>query len=94
MTSTKKIKCLIIDDEPPAQVVLKKYIEQVSSLELAGVCNNAVEAISFLQNQSVRSAIPRYTNAWITRNKIHPNDEQSTKGDLHYCLQKICSGGI
>jgi DNA-binding LytR/AlgR family response regulator len=53
MTSTKKIKCLIIDDEPPAQTVLKKYIAQVSSLELSGVCNNAVEAISFLQNQSV-----------------------------------------
>ena len=53
MTSTKKIRCLIIDDEPPAQAVLKKYIEQVPSLDLAGVCNNAVEAISFLQNQSV-----------------------------------------
>jgi len=53
MQATKKIKCLIIDDEPPAQVVLKKYIAQVSSLELAGACNNAMEAISFLQQQQV-----------------------------------------
>ncbi len=53
MSLSKKIKCLIIDDEPPAQVVLKKYISQVPSLELAGTCNNAMEAISFLQNQTV-----------------------------------------
>jgi len=53
MTAIKKIKCLIIDDEPPAQLVLKKYIDQVSLLELSGQCNSAVEAISFLQTQSV-----------------------------------------
>ena len=53
MLGIKKIKCLIIDDEPPAQAVLKKYIAQVPSLDLTGACNNAMEAISFLQNQGV-----------------------------------------
>ncbi|HJS55524.1 MAG TPA: LytTR family DNA-binding domain-containing protein [Chitinophagaceae bacterium] len=53
MTNTKKIRCLVIDDEPPAQVVLKKYIGQVERLELAGTCNSAVEAISFLQTEPV-----------------------------------------
>jgi Response regulator of the LytR/AlgR family len=53
MQSPKKIKCLIVDDEPPAQVVLKKYISQVTALELAGACDNAIEAISFLQTQPV-----------------------------------------
>src|SRR5688572_29028075 len=53
MTTTKKIRCLVIDDEPPAQVILKKYIDQVSALELAGVCDSAVEAISFLQDHPV-----------------------------------------
>ena len=53
MASTKKIKCLIIDDEPPAQTILKKYILQVDSLELSGTCCSAVEAISFLQKQPV-----------------------------------------
>ena len=53
MLPTKKILCLIIDDEPPAQVVLKKYIEQVEKLELAGICNSAVEAISFLQSAPI-----------------------------------------
>ena len=53
MPTTKKIRCLIIDDEPPAQVVLKRYIGQVEKLELAGVCNNAVEAISVLQTEPI-----------------------------------------
>lgn len=53
MTLTKKIRCVIIDDEPPAQAILKKYISQVERLELAGTCNSAVEAISFLQTEQV-----------------------------------------
>jgi DNA-binding LytR/AlgR family response regulator len=53
MPQFKKIKCLIIDDEPPARDVIKKYIMEVESLELAGECSNAVEALSFLQNHPV-----------------------------------------
>lgn len=41
-----KIKCLIIDDEPSAQTVLKHFISEVNFLELVGTCNNAVEAMT------------------------------------------------
>lgn len=53
MSAIKKITCLIIDDEPPAQAVLKKYITQVTSLDLIGSCENAIEAISFLQSKPI-----------------------------------------
>src|SRR6187455_3391971 len=53
MPLTKKIKCLVIDDEQPARDILQKHIEGVESLELAGSCNNAVEALSFLQSNTV-----------------------------------------
>src|SRR6186997_1565409 len=53
MPPTKKIKCLVIDDEQPAREILQKHIEGVESLELAGSCNNAVEALSFLQSNPV-----------------------------------------
>ena len=53
MSQTKKIKCLIIDDESPAREILKQYIAGVESLELTGVCCNAVEAISFLKDHQV-----------------------------------------
>ena len=38
------IRCMIIEDEPLAQNVLKKYIAEVSYLELVAVCSNALEA--------------------------------------------------
>ncbi len=47
------IKCIIVDDEPLAHVVLEKYITQVQSLELIAKCKNALEAINFLHTNSV-----------------------------------------
>ncbi|HEY5464963.1 MAG TPA: LytTR family DNA-binding domain-containing protein [Hanamia sp.] len=49
----KKIICLLVDDEPPALEVLKSYIASVSSLELAGTCNDAVEALNVLREQTI-----------------------------------------
>ncbi len=51
--SAKKIICLAVDDEPPALEVLKKFITSVRSLELAGTCTDAIEAINFLQTKPV-----------------------------------------
>ncbi|MDQ3681747.1 MAG: response regulator transcription factor, partial [Bacteroidota bacterium] len=53
MPQSPKIRCLIIDDEPPARDVLKKHISAVDTLELAGESSNAVEALSFLQTHPV-----------------------------------------
>ncbi len=53
MPESKKIKCLVIDDELPAREILKKHISGVEALEIAGDCSNAVEAISFLKDNRV-----------------------------------------
>ncbi len=53
MQNNKKIRCLLIDDEPLAREILKQHIAGVESLELSGTCSNALEAISFLKEQSV-----------------------------------------
>jgi DNA-binding LytR/AlgR family response regulator len=53
MQQAKKINCLVIDDEPPARDILKKYISGVELLNLAGECSNAVETLSFLQGNTV-----------------------------------------
>ena len=49
----KKIVCLAVDDEPPALEVLRKFITSVHTLELAGTCSDAIEAINFLQAKPV-----------------------------------------
>lgn len=53
MYESKKIRCLIIDDEFPAREILKKHITGVEALELCGNCSNAVEAISFLKDTQI-----------------------------------------
>ena len=53
MLHNNKIHCLVIDDEPLAREILKQHIGGVQTLELAGACSNAVEAISFLNEHSV-----------------------------------------
>ena len=47
------IRCMIIEDEPLAQNVLKKYIAEVSYLELVAVCSNALEAQETIQLQNI-----------------------------------------
>ena len=47
------LKCLIVDDEPMARDVIRRYIDQVSSLQVAGEFGNAIDATLFLQANSV-----------------------------------------
>jgi DNA-binding LytR/AlgR family response regulator len=48
-----KLRCLIVDDEPPAIEVLRSYITSIPMLEVAGECQHAMAAFDFLQTQSV-----------------------------------------
>ena len=47
------LRCLAIDDEPLALELLEDNIKQVPFLELTGKCKNALEALKFLQLQTV-----------------------------------------
>lgn len=47
------IQCLIVDDEPLAQEVIEKYIEQSTRLQLIKKCSNALEAFAVLEKQPV-----------------------------------------
>lgn len=47
------LKCLLVDDEPRAHVVLKSYIDKVAGLEVAHSTTSSVEAFSYLQSNSV-----------------------------------------
>ncbi|MDN3551251.1 LytR/AlgR family response regulator transcription factor [Mucilaginibacter aquaedulcis] len=45
--------CLIVDDEPPAREVLKRYITKLPMLNLIGECSNALQVIAFLHANPV-----------------------------------------
>ncbi len=50
---SKKIKCLIVDDEPLAIGLLEKHILQFSQLELVTSCWNAVQAFELLKENEI-----------------------------------------
>jgi DNA-binding LytR/AlgR family response regulator len=53
MDNAKILNCLVIDDEPPAREIIRRYIEKMPVLRIAGECSNALESISFLQQNEI-----------------------------------------
>jgi DNA-binding LytR/AlgR family response regulator len=45
--------CIIIEDQPPAQRLLQRYIKDIGSLELKAIFSNAIDAITFLQENNI-----------------------------------------
>jgi len=48
-----KLKALIIDDEPLALEVTEVFLQQIPSVEIVGMCDSAVDALSILNRQPV-----------------------------------------
>jgi len=53
LQNNSPIRCLIVDDEPPARDILRRYIDEMPMLELRGECANAMEVLSFLQQHPI-----------------------------------------
>jgi DNA-binding LytR/AlgR family response regulator len=47
------MKCIIVEDQPPAQRILKKYIEELGTLELEEVFGDPLKAMAYLQERKV-----------------------------------------
>ena len=49
----KQLKCLVVDDEELARILLKTYIQKMDNLALIGTTENPLEALKLLDNQEV-----------------------------------------
>ncbi|WP_431244040.1 LytR/AlgR family response regulator transcription factor [Flavobacterium sp. P21] len=47
------MKCVIIDDEPLAVELLEDFVKKVDYLELVSTFNNAIDAVSFINQNNV-----------------------------------------
>tara|TARA_R110002074_G_scaffold382290_2_gene561818 strand:+ start:2601 stop:3317 length:717 start_codon:yes stop_codon:yes gene_type:complete len=47
------MNCIIIEDQPPAQRILKKYIDDLGTLELKGTFSDPILAMSFLNFNAI-----------------------------------------
>ncbi|MFK2821096.1 LytTR family DNA-binding domain-containing protein [Flavobacteriaceae sp. LMIT009] len=46
------INCIIVDDEPSSQIVIKTFANDVDFLDVVEICNNALEANSVLNKRN------------------------------------------
>ncbi|HEY4112309.1 LytTR family DNA-binding domain-containing protein [Puia sp.] len=87
-----KLRCLIVDDEPPALKILQTYLENTGNLELIGACNNALEAMQFLQQHPVDLLfldinMPRLLGTELVRTLRHPPKVIFTTAHKDYALE-------
>jgi DNA-binding LytR/AlgR family response regulator len=52
-TEERKFKVLVVDDNAMARVLLTQLLEQVPSIKIAGECENAAEATTFLNKDEI-----------------------------------------
>ena len=72
-----KLRCLLIDDEPPALKVLESHMSQINGLEIVGQCRNAIEALDILHQRPVDVLfldikMPKLLGTDFLRNLSHP----------------------
>lgn len=47
------IRCIIIEDQPPAQRVLQKYISDIGMMDLKGTYADALQAMDFIKTEAI-----------------------------------------
>lgn len=47
------MRCIIVEDQPPAQRILRKFIDEVPNMELVGVFSDGIQALELLRSEPV-----------------------------------------
>jgi len=72
-----RYKCIIIEDEPLAQNILKKYITDHPSLELVAICDDALQGQTIITQQNIQLLfldinLPKLSGINFIKTLIHP----------------------
>lgn len=84
--------CIIIEDQPPAQRILKRYIKDVESLELLATFSNAIQAMAFLKTNVVDLIfldihLPKISGLDFLKTMINPPQVILTTAFSDYALE-------
>ena len=86
------MNCIIIEDQPPAQRILKKYIEDTGTLQLKGTFSDAIQAMDFLKSDIVDLIfldihLPRISGIYFLKSMPNPPHVILTTAFSNYALE-------
>ena len=86
------MNCIIIEDQPPAQRILKKYIEDIGSLHLKATFSDAIQALDFLKTEEVDLVfldihLPKISGLDFLKSIPHPPSVILTTAFPDYALE-------
>lgn len=86
------MNCIIIEDQPPAQRILKKYIEDIGTLDLKATFSNAIQAMEFLRTEEVDLIfldihLPKISGIDFLKSMTHPPQVILTTAFPDYALE-------
>ncbi len=86
------IKCLIIDDEPLAIMLIEKHVSQIPQLEIIASCQNALEAFEILKKEPIDLLfldiqMPVLTGLEFAKSLQHPPSIIFTTAYREYALE-------
>jgi DNA-binding LytR/AlgR family response regulator len=87
-----KVRCLLVDDEPPALKVLVSHISNINGFEIVGQCKNAIEALEILQTKTIDLIfldikMPKILGTDFLRTLSHPPKVIFVTAYDHYAVE-------
>lgn len=94
-----QLRCLIVDDEVHAQNIIEQYISKLNDLVLIKKCDNAIEALPFLNNSKVDLVfldinMPELTGIELLKTLKNPPSIILTTAYSEYALESYEYGVI
>lgn len=86
------MNCIIIEDQPPAQRILKKYIADIGSLHLKQTFSDAIQAMAFLASEQIDLIfldihLPKMSGLDFLKSVAHPPAVILTTAFPDYALE-------
>ncbi len=86
------LRCIIVEDQPPAQRILQKFIEDAGNLDLGAVFSDGLSAIEFLKGNTVDLIfldihLPKITGLEFLKSLQNPPHVILTTAFSEYALQ-------
>jgi DNA-binding LytR/AlgR family response regulator len=91
-THKRKVRCLIVDDEPLAIKLISSHIQQIEALEIVASCKNALQALEILRNEQIDLMfldihMPQISGLDFLRTLTHPPKVILTTAYREYALE-------